>query len=65
MPRPKLLRENTNGRYYAKEAAATLRVHSNSLRLWADAGLIPVSHDERGWRFWTGPQIAEIRMKMT
>lgn len=46
------------------EAAALLGVHVNTLRRWADAGLVPVTRLPSGYRRWTRAQVEEIKRRM-
>ncbi len=46
------------------EAARELGVHQNTLRRWADAGMIPVTRLPSGYRRWSQEQIEEIKATM-
>ena len=46
------------------EASRELGVHPNTLRRWADAGLIPVTRLPSGYRRWSPEQIEEIKSTM-
>ena len=46
------------------EAARELGVHQNTLRRWADAGLIPVTRLPSGYRRWSPEQIEQIKETM-
>ena len=46
------------------EASRELGVHQNTLRRWADAGLIPVTRLPSGYRRWSPEQIEEIKSTM-
>ena len=46
------------------EAARELGVHQNTLRRWADAGMIPVTRLPSGYRRWSREQIEEIKATM-
>ena len=46
------------------EASRELGVHQNTLRRWADAGLIPVTRLPSGYRRWSPEQIEEIKATM-
>lgn len=46
------------------QAAARLGVHQNTLRAWADKGLVPVVRLPSGYRRFTEAQIAQIRQGM-
>jgi len=46
------------------EASRELRVHQNTLRRWADTGIIPVTRLPSGYRRWSPEQIEEIKSTM-
>lgn len=47
------------------EAAALIGVHPNTLRAWADKGLVPVTRLPSGYRRFTTEQIEQIREQMS
>ena len=47
-----------------RDAAAAIGVHPNTLKRWADAGLVPVTKLPSGYRRWTTEQVAQITSEM-
>lgn len=52
-------------RVYIRDAAALLNRRMSTLRKWEQLGVLPehlVAHrGDRGWRYWTPEQIAQIK----
>jgi len=46
------------------QAAAQLGVHPNTLRRWADQGIVPVTKLPSGYRRWSAEQIEQIRREV-
>lgn len=51
------------GRVTVQDMANRTGLHVNTIRRWADKGIIESKRDFRGWRFFPNPEAAVVRIK--